>query len=135
MSHTNIFVYLLLLLLFFCEVCKKILLLQNRLEIMELLEPALRVQVLVAQAQAGMWRRNGFSLLNQVSCLFLFFFFLKEISLIIYCFICWHKTSTTSSELLINLFNEDKNFMSSDHDAFLEGTGFHHKDARCVYLG
>ncbi|XP_025104449.1 E3 ubiquitin-protein ligase UBR2-like [Pomacea canaliculata] len=43
-----------------------VLMTRNRLEIMELLEPALRVQVLVAQAQAGMWRRNGFSLLNQI---------------------------------------------------------------------
>nr|KAG5712905.1 hypothetical protein BaRGS_007502 [Batillaria attramentaria] len=39
---------------------------QKRLDIVELMEPALRVQVLVAQAQAGMWRRNGFSLLNQI---------------------------------------------------------------------
>ncbi len=30
------------------------------------MEPSLRVLVLIAQTQAGMWRRNGYSLLNQV---------------------------------------------------------------------
>ncbi|XP_076464873.1 E3 ubiquitin-protein ligase UBR2-like isoform X2 [Babylonia areolata] len=38
----------------------------KRQEMVELIEPALRVQVLIAQTQAGMWRRNGFSLLNQI---------------------------------------------------------------------
>ncbi|KAL8590352.1 hypothetical protein ACOMHN_006468 [Nucella lapillus] len=38
----------------------------KRPEIIELMEPALKVQVLIAQTQAGMWRRNGFSLLNQI---------------------------------------------------------------------
>ena len=32
----------------------------------ELIEPSLRVQVMIAQSQAGMWRRNGYSLLNQI---------------------------------------------------------------------
>jgi E3 ubiquitin-protein ligase UBR2 len=32
----------------------------------EIIEPPLRIQVMVAQTQAGMWRRNGYSLLNQV---------------------------------------------------------------------
>ena len=32
----------------------------------ELMEPPLRVQVMIAQTQAGMWRRNGYALLNQV---------------------------------------------------------------------
>ncbi|XP_070180013.1 E3 ubiquitin-protein ligase UBR2-like isoform X1 [Littorina saxatilis] len=42
------------------------LMVRKRLEPVELMEPALRVQVLIAQTQAGMWRRNGFSLLNQI---------------------------------------------------------------------
>ncbi|KAK3092305.1 hypothetical protein FSP39_001069, partial [Pinctada imbricata] len=32
----------------------------------ELMEPPLRVQVMIAQTQAGMWRRNGYALLNQI---------------------------------------------------------------------
>ncbi|XP_005107156.1 E3 ubiquitin-protein ligase UBR2 isoform X1 [Aplysia californica] len=36
------------------------------LDVRELMEPALRIQVLLAQCQAGMWRRNGYSLQNQV---------------------------------------------------------------------
>ncbi|KAH9509159.1 E3 ubiquitin-protein ligase ubr2 [Bulinus truncatus] len=36
------------------------------LDMKELMEPALRIQVLLAQSQAGMWRRNGYSLQNQV---------------------------------------------------------------------
>ncbi|GFO34713.1 E3 ubiquitin-protein ligase ubr2 [Plakobranchus ocellatus] len=36
------------------------------LDIKELMEPALCIQVLLAQTQAGMWRRNGYSLQNQV---------------------------------------------------------------------
>ncbi|XP_071476314.1 E3 ubiquitin-protein ligase UBR2-like, partial [Diadema antillarum] len=32
----------------------------------ELIEDPLRTQVLIAQVHAGMWRRNGFSLLNQI---------------------------------------------------------------------
>ena len=36
-------------------------------QVHELMEPALRIQVLLAQCQAGMWRRNGYSLQNQVS--------------------------------------------------------------------
>lgn len=31
-----------------------------------MIEPPLRVQVLIAQSQAGLWRRNGYALLNQV---------------------------------------------------------------------
>ena len=38
----------------------------------ELMEPSLRVLVMIAQTQAGMWRRNGYSLLNQVRHFFLF---------------------------------------------------------------
>lgn len=33
-----------------------------------MIEPPLRVQVLIAQSQAGLWRRNGYALLNQVQC-------------------------------------------------------------------
>lgn len=33
----------------------------------ELIEEPLRVQVLVAELHAGLWRRNGYSLVNQVS--------------------------------------------------------------------
>ncbi|XP_013779486.1 E3 ubiquitin-protein ligase UBR2-like [Limulus polyphemus] len=33
----------------------------------ELMEPPLRTQVMIAQFRAGMWRRNGYSLVNQVS--------------------------------------------------------------------
>ncbi|CAL1548723.1 unnamed protein product, partial [Lymnaea stagnalis] len=36
------------------------------LDMKELMEPAIRIQVLLAQSQAGMWRRNGYSLQNQV---------------------------------------------------------------------
>ncbi|ESO96461.1 hypothetical protein LOTGIDRAFT_115669, partial [Lottia gigantea] len=32
----------------------------------DLIEAPLRTQVMIAQTQAGMWRRNGFSLLNQI---------------------------------------------------------------------
>jgi len=32
----------------------------------ELMQPAVHALVLVAQSQAGMWRRNGFSLQHQV---------------------------------------------------------------------
>ena len=32
----------------------------------EMMEPSLRATVLVAQVQAGMWRRNGYSLVDQV---------------------------------------------------------------------
>jgi len=32
----------------------------------ELMQPSVHALVLVAQSQAGMWRRNGFSLQNQV---------------------------------------------------------------------
>ena len=39
----------------------------QKLSAAELMEPSLRVLVMIAQTQAGMWRRNGYSLLNQVS--------------------------------------------------------------------
>ncbi|XP_048259504.1 E3 ubiquitin-protein ligase UBR2-like isoform X2 [Haliotis rufescens] len=39
---------------------------KKRLEPMELMEAPLRTQVMIAQTQAGMWRRNGFALLNQI---------------------------------------------------------------------
>ncbi|KAL1459822.1 hypothetical protein WDU94_011775 [Cyamophila willieti] len=32
----------------------------------QLLEPVLRTQVMISQVHAGMWRRNGYSLLNQI---------------------------------------------------------------------
>jgi len=35
----------------------------------EVMQPAVHALVLVAQSQAGMWRRNGYSLQNQVICL------------------------------------------------------------------
>ncbi|XP_063428523.1 E3 ubiquitin-protein ligase UBR2-like isoform X1 [Mytilus trossulus] len=38
----------------------------EHLDMAEIIEPPLRVQVMVAQTQAGMWRRNGYSLLNQI---------------------------------------------------------------------
>lgn len=34
--------------------------------VMELIEPSLRSAVLIAQVHAGMWRRNGFSVIDQV---------------------------------------------------------------------
>jgi len=34
----------------------------------EVMQPAVHALVLVAQSQAGMWRRNGYSLQNQVIC-------------------------------------------------------------------
>ncbi|XP_074663047.1 E3 ubiquitin-protein ligase UBR2-like [Tubulanus polymorphus] len=40
--------------------------LQTKLRPIELIEPGLRAQVMIAQTQAGMWRRNGYSLLNQI---------------------------------------------------------------------
>ncbi|XP_041351534.1 E3 ubiquitin-protein ligase UBR2-like isoform X2 [Gigantopelta aegis] len=39
---------------------------KKRLDPVDLLEPPLRAQVMIAQTQAGMWRRNGFALLNQI---------------------------------------------------------------------
>ena len=39
---------------------------QSRVRIEEILDPVLNVMVLVAQTQAGMWRRNGYSLISQV---------------------------------------------------------------------
>lgn len=38
------------------------------LDPVKMIEPPLRVQVLIAQSQAGLWRRNGYALLNQVQC-------------------------------------------------------------------
>ncbi|KAI0239314.1 E3 ubiquitin-protein ligase UBR2 [Lamellibrachia satsuma] len=37
-----------------------------RVSAVDLIEPSLRTQVLISQTQAGMWRRNGYSLLNQI---------------------------------------------------------------------
>ena len=39
----------------------------RRISAINLIEPSLRTQVLISQTQAGMWRRNGYSLLNQVA--------------------------------------------------------------------
>lgn len=36
------------------------------LDPVKMIEPPLRVQVLIAQSQAGLWRRNGYALLNQI---------------------------------------------------------------------
>lgn len=36
--------------------------------IVEMMEPSLRTQVMIAQFRAGMWRRNGYSLMNQIYC-------------------------------------------------------------------
>ncbi len=40
--------------------------LHERPTILEMMEPSLRCTVLVAQVQAGLWRRNGYSLVDQV---------------------------------------------------------------------
>ncbi len=39
---------------------------QQKLGPVALIEPSLRTQVMIAQTQATMWRRNGYSLLNQI---------------------------------------------------------------------
>ena len=39
---------------------------KERPSVAELIEPALRMTVLAAQVHAGMWRRNGYSLVDQV---------------------------------------------------------------------
>ncbi|XP_064624216.1 E3 ubiquitin-protein ligase UBR2-like isoform X2 [Lineus longissimus] len=39
---------------------------QSELSPVDLIEPPLRTLVMIAQTQAGMWRRNGYSLLNQI---------------------------------------------------------------------
>ncbi|CAG0889985.1 unnamed protein product [Darwinula stevensoni] len=39
---------------------------KNKPSLVALMEPCLRTEVLIAQVHAGMWRRNGFSLMNQV---------------------------------------------------------------------
>ncbi|XP_074111177.1 ubr1 ubiquitin ligase [Cotesia typhae] len=38
----------------------------NRLTMEQIIEPVLRTQAMIAQVHAGMWRRNGYSLLNQL---------------------------------------------------------------------
>lgn len=38
----------------------------NRMRPWELIEPVLRTRVMIAQVHAGMWRRNGYSLSNQI---------------------------------------------------------------------
>ncbi|KAK2704905.1 E3 ubiquitin-protein ligase UBR2-like isoform X2 [Artemia franciscana] len=38
----------------------------NKPNPVQIIEPVLRTQVMVAQVQAGMWRRNGYSLINQI---------------------------------------------------------------------
>ncbi len=40
---------------------------RERPTMLEMMEPALRMTVLAAQVHAGMWRRNGYSLVDQVS--------------------------------------------------------------------
>jgi len=40
--------------------------LDNKSTLLHLMEAPLRLQVLIAQVQAGMWRRNGYSLINQL---------------------------------------------------------------------
>jgi hypothetical protein len=39
---------------------------KDSVKLSALIEPALRAQVLVAQTNAGLWKRNGYSLLSQV---------------------------------------------------------------------
>ncbi len=39
---------------------------RERPNVLQMIEPALRTTVLVAQVHAGMWRRNGYSLVDQV---------------------------------------------------------------------
>ena len=41
-------------------------LIRNKPSLVQLMEPSLRTLVLAAQFRAGMWRRNGYSLVNQV---------------------------------------------------------------------
>ena len=38
----------------------------TRRSMIDIIEPALRTQVMVAQFRSGMWRRNGYSLVNQI---------------------------------------------------------------------
>ncbi|XP_061173944.1 E3 ubiquitin-protein ligase UBR2-like isoform X1 [Saccostrea echinata] len=38
----------------------------KNLDPVRMIEPPLRVQVMIAQSQAGLWRRNGYALLNQI---------------------------------------------------------------------
>lgn len=38
----------------------------NKISVNSLIEPSLRAQVLVSQSNAGLWRRNGYSLMSQV---------------------------------------------------------------------
>lgn len=40
--------------------------LEKKPTLLQLMEAPLRLQVLIAQVQAGMWRRNGYSLINQL---------------------------------------------------------------------
>ncbi|XP_063980844.1 E3 ubiquitin-protein ligase UBR2 isoform X2 [Diachasmimorpha longicaudata] len=39
---------------------------QSKLSPVQLIEPVLRAQTMISQVHAGMWRRNGYSLLNQL---------------------------------------------------------------------
>jgi len=44
----------------------------QRPDAVDLIELPLRVQVMVAQSNANMWRRNGFALVNQVNIIHLY---------------------------------------------------------------
>ncbi|XP_036362992.1 E3 ubiquitin-protein ligase UBR2 isoform X2 [Octopus sinensis] len=47
-------------------ICSPEMISQFEMSPVDLIEPPLRTQVMIAQNYAGMWRRNGFSLLNQI---------------------------------------------------------------------
>ena len=55
-----------------CKVNKTILMMFQRPDAVDLIELPLRVQVMVAQSNANMWRRNGFALVNQVNIIHLY---------------------------------------------------------------
>lgn len=44
----------------------------QNLDPVKMIEQPLRAQVMIAQSQAGLWRRNGYALLNQVEFFYLF---------------------------------------------------------------
>lgn len=79
--------------------------LENKPSLIQIMEQPLRLQVMVAQFRASMWRRNGYSLLNQV-----FFYtnfrlrtetFDRDIALLQYC-----AAKLEPNELLIHFLNK-----------------------------
>ncbi|OQR68710.1 E3 ubiquitin-protein ligase UBR1-like, partial [Tropilaelaps mercedesae] len=78
---------------------------ENKPSLIQIMEQPLRLQVMVAQFRASMWRRNGYSLLNQV-----FFYtnfrlrtetFDRDIALLQYC-----AAKLEPNELLIHILNK-----------------------------